>query len=127
LYIRGRIDLIVRAERGLIVRDYKYARHVSSDKRAYQIQMESYAIAAASRYPDETVAAELLFLRDGPAAMEVALPPRSDSIRHLAALARELIDARQRRDFPRRPESPDTCRKLRCGYIRRCWKGNEPV
>jgi hypothetical protein len=120
LFVRGQIDLLVRDGATVIVRDYKYA--AAPEAARYQIQMECYALAAATAYPEASVAAEIVALRGTPVALPVALQPTATIRQRIVALGEELGRARAAREFPRRPASAQVCRELGCGYVARCWK-----
>jgi len=119
LFVRGRIDLLAVGATAVTVRDYKYAH--PADAALYQMQMEVYALAAAEAYPGRRINADLIFLRDAPSEVPVALPPL-DSIRErLLDLARESKTSRANNAWRKKPASSSACRKLGCGYVMRCW------
>jgi len=123
LFVRGRIDLLCITPSRIIIRDYKYTH--PTDAAAHQIQMEVYALAAAEAYPGRWVDAEVVFLRDAPQSMPLALPPL-DSIRsRLHRLTCESLAAQSSGQWSKRPANEPVCRKLGCGYIRQCW-GSAP-
>jgi ATP-dependent exoDNAse (exonuclease V) beta subunit len=119
LFVRGRIDLLCVAPGSVTIRDYKYAH--ASDAASYQLQMEIYALAAAEAYCGRNVTAELIFIRDRPVVMPIALRPFTAIRDQLQALARELIDAQGSRLWPQRPGNVTACRQLGCGYVGKCW------
>ncbi|HEY6394547.1 MAG TPA: PD-(D/E)XK nuclease family protein, partial [Candidatus Binataceae bacterium] len=120
VFVRGQIDLLSKDSRGLLVRDYKYSRAVQ-EAAAYDVQMQCYALAASESEPAESIRAELVFLRDKLETREIALPSTEEIRARILAIARAIVDARARDDFPKKPEDAGECRKLRCGYIARCW------
>ncbi|MGH8013826.1 MAG: UvrD-helicase domain-containing protein [Candidatus Binataceae bacterium] len=119
LFIRGQIDVLVRRDGKLIVRDYKYARQ-HGQAGAYQIQMECYALAAGQTYPDYPVTAEIAFLRDGK-TMALELPSLDQIRANLLGLAYELVTARRDQSFRIKPAGPTACLRLGCGFVSRCW------
>ena len=121
LFIRGQIDLLIDDGNAIVVRDYKYARRGDEDLAHYQIPMECYRLAAASNYQDRQVRAELLFLRDRAEAYELALPAPEASRTRLLEIGKAMIAAQTAGDYPTKPSGPEQCRRLRCGYVRRCW------
>jgi len=122
LFIRGQIDLLIDGGNAILVRDYKYARRGDEQDLAhYQIPMECYRLAAADTYQDREVRAELFFLRDRPDACELALPTPEDSRARLLAIGHAMIAAETAGDYPKKPSGPEQCRRMRCGYVRRCW------
>jgi ATP-dependent exoDNAse (exonuclease V) beta subunit len=121
LFVRGQIDAIERARGALIVRDYKYARTSDGAEDQYRVQMECYALAAAQAWPDHAVAAEIVFLRGRSAVAPIRLPPLEEIAAQLSALGASILAAQRTGQFARKPPVPSTCRKLRCGYISRCW------
>ncbi|MGA2409786.1 MAG: PD-(D/E)XK nuclease family protein, partial [Candidatus Binataceae bacterium] len=119
LYVRGRIDWLAVSPAHVTIRDYKYAH--PKDAAMYQLQMEVYALAAAEAYPNCQVGAELIFLRDTPAVVPVALPPPFKVREHLVELTREYVIAHANNEWKKRPAAAMACRKLGCGYITSCW------
>ena len=120
LFVRGRIDLLCITPHRVTIRDYKYARP-AANAATYQIQMELYALAVADAYPDSEVRAELIFLRETPRVVSVALPPLPSIRNRLHDLAREFVVARASGEWIKRPNAEPVCRQLGCGYISRCW------
>jgi ATP-dependent helicase/nuclease subunit A len=121
LFVRGQIDVLIDDGNRVLVRDYKYAR-AAQESRAYQVQMECYALAATDAYPARDVSAEIVFLRDETVTITVKLPPADEIRRRLLALARAIVEANGSNEFPKKPASPAVCRALRCGYVPRCWR-----
>jgi ATP-dependent exoDNAse (exonuclease V) beta subunit len=119
LFVRGRIDLVCITANRIKIRDYKYAR--PRDTAAYQLQMEIYALAVAEAYPEHELAAELVFLRDAPSVVPVALPPLESIRSRLHGLAREFIASQTSDNWSKRPPNEPACHQLGCGYILRCW------
>ncbi len=122
LFVRGQIDLIVEHDGGILIRDYKYARRADGDPADYRIPMECYRLAAAGTYPGREIRAELLFLRERPEPCALLLPTVEESRSHLLEIGRAMIAARTSGDYAKKPPGPDHCRRLRCGYVRRCWQ-----
>jgi PD-(D/E)XK nuclease superfamily protein len=120
LFMRGQIDALVEADKRIIVRDYKYAR-AAPQLRLYQVQMEAYALAAADAYPQSRVEAEIVFLKDDAVTVPVTLPPLPEIRARMLWLGREIVAAQMSGDYPKKPPSPGECRKLRCGFVERCW------
>ncbi|MGH7949285.1 MAG: PD-(D/E)XK nuclease family protein [Candidatus Binataceae bacterium] len=120
LFIRGQIDLLAESEGSLIVRDYKYAR-AGDDVAGYDLQLRAYGLAIQEANPDRRVQAELMYLRDALERVAVPLPPPDEIRAQLRELGRAMLAARAHADYPKKPASPDVCRKLRCGYVTRCW------
>ncbi len=122
LFLRGRIDGLIEQGDRVIVRDYKYAR-AATDAKFYQLPMEAYALAAAEAYPLSRVEAEIVFLKDESIIVPIALPPLAEIRARLVALAGAIMAAQTAGEFPRKPNSPVLCNKLRCGFVQRCWGG----
>ena len=119
LFVRGQIDVVLRAGATIIVRDYKYA--TAAEVSRYQIQLECYGLAIAEQFPTSTVALQIAVLRERAAL--IALPmPAIDQIRaRLGELAGKLAEAAGNSAYGKGPANPATCRKLHCGYVDRCW------
>ena len=122
LFVRGQIDLIVDEGRTIVVRDYKYARPREDEPSGYEIAMDCYRLAAAETYSGREVRAELLFLRGGPQRQEIKLPDLDASRARLLRIARAILAAQESGEYSRKPQNPDECYRLRCGYVRRCWQ-----
>ncbi|MBV8054477.1 MAG: PD-(D/E)XK nuclease family protein, partial [Deltaproteobacteria bacterium] len=120
LFVRGQIDaLAVHGER-ITVRDYKYA--CAADQAGlYQVQMEAYALAAADAYPQSSVEAEIVFLKDGSVTVPITLPPLPQMRARILLLGRGIAAAQTSGDYSKKPPSANVCRKLRCGFVARCW------
>jgi ATP-dependent helicase/nuclease subunit A len=120
LFLRGQIDALIATGSRVIVRDYKYAR--ASDEAAfYQLPMEAYALAVAEAYPQSSVEAEIVFLKDDCETVPVALPALPEIRARILSLGHEVIAAQLSGDFPKRPPGASNCRRLRCGFVERCW------
>jgi ATP-dependent helicase/nuclease subunit A len=122
LFVRGQIDLIVEHDDAILVRDYKYARRADGDPADYQVPMECYRLAAAGAYPGREIRTELFFLRERPEPCALLLPAVEASRSRLLDIGRAMIAARASGDYAKKPPGPDQCRRLRCGYVRRCWQ-----
>ena len=122
LFVRGQIDLIVEHDDAILVRDYKYARRADGDLANYRIPMECYRLATASAYPGREIRAELFFLRGRPEPCPLLLPTVDESRSRLLEIGRAMIAARTNGDYAKKPTGPDQCRRLRCGYVSRCWQ-----
>ena len=120
LFVRGQIDALIEQGDRVIIRDYKYAR-AADQVSLYQVQMEAYALAVADAYPRSSVEAEIVFLKDDSVAVPVMLRPLPDMRARLLTLGREMVDAQTSGDYPKKPPSASVCRKLRCGFVERCW------
>jgi ATP-dependent exoDNAse (exonuclease V) beta subunit len=121
LFVRGQIDAIEQTRGVLIVRDYKYARASDGAEDQYRVQMECYALAAAQTWPDHPVAAEIVYLRGRSAVAPINLPQPDEIAARLSVLGASILAARRTGEFISKPPDPSACRKLRCGYISRCW------
>ncbi|MFZ0889916.1 MAG: PD-(D/E)XK nuclease family protein, partial [Candidatus Binataceae bacterium] len=121
LFVRGRIDVIVERDGRLVVRDYKYARGDQTEPQTYRVQMECYALAAQSEYPGRPVDAELIFIRDRVSVARLPIADAEEIRNKLAALGRAALAAARTDRYPIKPTGPEACRRLGCGYIRRCW------
>ncbi|MGD0074900.1 MAG: UvrD-helicase domain-containing protein [Candidatus Binataceae bacterium] len=122
IFIRGQIDLLIDDGNGIVVRDYKYARRSGENLAHYQVPMECYRLAAADAYPERELRAELLFLRDRPEACELKLPSPEVSRDRILEIGRAMLAAEADGIYPKKPAAPDQCRRIRCGYLRRCWE-----
>jgi ATP-dependent exoDNAse (exonuclease V) beta subunit len=120
LFVRGQIDALVEQGGRLIIRDYKYAR-AAEQASLYQVQMEAYALAASEVYPESSIEAEIVFLRDDSVTVSVTLPSLPQMRARILSLAREVLAAQTSGDYPRKPPNRDICHKLNCGFIERCW------
>ncbi|HLW70144.1 MAG TPA: UvrD-helicase domain-containing protein [Candidatus Binataceae bacterium] len=124
LFVRGQIDLLLLDGSTIVVRDYKYSR--GAEAARYAVQLECYALAAATAMPGHAIAAELVALRDGPQTVAASLPTLQQIRVRLAALAQQLQRARREREYPKKPPHAGACRELGCAYVRRCWPGADP-
>ncbi len=122
IFIRGQIDLLIDDGNGIVVRDYKYARRGGEDLAHYQVPMECYRLAAADAYPEREPRTELMFLRDGPEACELKPPSPEVSRNRILEIGRAILTAEADGIYPKKPAAPDHCRRIRCGYLRRCWE-----
>lgn len=120
LFVRGQIDALIEQGDRIIVRDYKYAS-AADQAGFYQVQMEAYALAAADAYPQSTVEAEIVFLKDDSVTIPVTLPPLPQIRARILSLGREIIAAQTSGDYSRKPPSAYVCRQLHCGFVERCW------
>jgi ATP-dependent helicase/nuclease subunit A len=122
--VGGRLDVLGRRDGTHVVRDYKYARPGPEAFASHAPQLGPYQLAVRAAGA-ERVEAELVFLRGGPTVHR--LPPLDAAAEEAALIAAGValghartagtIDA-----FPRRPEAPEVCERLGCGYVRRCWE-----
>src|SRR5439155_26159679 len=127
VFLHGRIDLLARRNGSYVVRDYKYARPTGAAVESYAAQLAAYRLAVLAA-GGEQVEAELAFLRGGTvlralpaldaAAEEVTLLRTATELGQ--SIASGAIEA-----FPRLPTDPAACTALGCGYVRRCWGGEE--
>lgn len=121
LFVRGQIDVLLEDCDNWVVRDYKYARPCAQDAADYRVQMECYALAASSGFGARAARAELIFLREQPQTVEVALSEPHDARTRLLALGRAMLAAERAQEYPKKPPEVAECRRLGCGYIGRCW------
>lgn len=124
LYLRGRIDLLVATKCGPKVRDYKYSEYRPANLDTYELQLESYKLAA-SQALETDVSCELVFLKNRPRLLPIELGSNADIRKHLLAVGHELAVAIQTEKFQKKPKSPTQCRQIGCGYVVRCWHGRE--
>jgi hypothetical protein len=123
LFLQGRLDVLARRGGTLLVRDYKYARPSAAAAVNYGAQLAAYELAVRATGA-AAVEAELVFLRGG--TVVEAVPPLDAAAEEGAfvaaadALARALASGGVEA-FPRGPTAPDTCRRLGCGHVARCW------
>jgi ATP-dependent helicase/nuclease subunit A len=118
LFVDGRIDLLLRREGRLVVRDYKYARASAPAAANYAAQLAAYQLAT------DASAAELVFLRGGPVVWPLAPLDAAAEAAALVQAGLALGRALARNDpaaFPRHPPGPAQCAELGCGYLGRCW------
>jgi ATP-dependent helicase/nuclease subunit A len=123
LFLQGRIDVLARRERAVVVRDYKYGRPSAGAAERHGAQLGAYGLAAAT-LGGARVEVELVFLRDGPVVWPLAALDARREEETLVRAGRELAQALARGDleaFPRRPPAPLACEALGCGYVGRCW------
>jgi len=123
VFLHGRLDLLAARGATQVVRDYKYATANDAAVANYGPQLGAYRLAVHAAGAAD-VAAELVFLRNGPVvralpridlgAEEAALVSAGDGL--ATALGAGEIDA-----FPRGPASAEACTRLGCGYVGRCW------
>lgn len=123
LFLRGRIDALIQQPDRVVVRDYKYGR-ASDDASQYQLAMEAYALAVAEADPQSSIEAQLVFLKDEGETIPVALPPISEIRAHILSLGRAIIAAQRAGDFPKKPPGANACRRLRCGFVKHCWRNS---
>jgi ATP-dependent helicase/nuclease subunit A len=121
IFVRGQIDVIADDGDRILVRDYKYARPANGAD-SYQAQMECYALAAAIANPGRRVGAEIVFLRGGAVTVPIALPDMEAIRARLMDFGRAIAASRAAGVFARKPPDEGACRRLRCGYVMRCWK-----
>lgn len=119
--LRGSMDLVVVwADGSVDVVDYKSAR--SGADGAYGFQLDVYALAARSLFPDAArLRAGLVYLGGAGAAGEPiwrVLPDEAEVRRRLASMGERLVRARWSSVFPR--VALDRCEAIHCGFIGRC-------
>ncbi len=119
--LRGSMDLVVVWPDGTVdVVDYKSAR--SGAAGAYGFQLDVYALATRSLFPDAPrLRAGLVYLGGASAAAEPkwrALPDDAEVRARLAAMGHRLVEARWSGSFPR--VALDRCEAIYCGFIGRC-------
>lgn len=117
--LRGSMDLVVVWRDGSVdVVDYKSAR--GGDVDTYAFQLDVYALAARTMFPDAPrLRAGLVFLGGGSGEpVWRPLPAESEVRARLAALGDRLVDARWSESFPR--VAIDRCEVIHCGFIGRC-------
>lgn len=122
VFVEGRIDLLIDDGKRLLVRDYKYARAAEAGPD-YRVQLECYGLAVAEAYPGRPVAAEIIYLRGGPRAVEIDLPRPAEIRQRLLEGGRAMLGARASGEYPKKPTVPSECLRLGCGYVERCWAG----
>ncbi|WP_437878231.1 UvrD-helicase domain-containing protein [Sorangium sp. So ce513] len=121
------IDLAVLHPGGLIdVVEYKRARP-RADLAPYELRLRASALALRKRHPDRPVRAGVLFLGaaiepvwltgSGPQGT-IADDEHARFERELARLAERFAEARAEGRFDGVPI--ETCRRLRCGFVRAC-------
>jgi ATP-dependent helicase/nuclease subunit A len=123
LHLRGQIDLLVEAEGGATVVDYKAARRPPQGLAAYRFQLGCYALAARHFLGDGAgpVRAGISFLREADRAPQLLSVQDTESAVEGAALVREaraLAQAQVSGAFEGRALA--TCEALGCGYRYRC-------
>src|SRR5205814_8545236 len=101
-------------DRTVDVVDYKSAR--SGDVETYAFQLDVYALAARSLFPDaKRLRAGLVFLGGGTGEpVWRTLPPERDVRTKLAALGQRVVEARWLSEFPR--VGIDRCESIHCGF-----------
>jgi hypothetical protein len=125
IFIRGQIDALIEDLIGLAIRDYKYATYEEGREQNYQLQMDCYAIAVRESNPERRVRAEVVFLRSEARAQEIQLREDSQVRAELVEIGRSIVEARASGVYPKKPPGAEQCRKLGCGYVRRCWYGED--
>ncbi|WP_437784813.1 UvrD-helicase domain-containing protein [Sorangium sp. So ce1097] len=121
------VDLAVLHPGGLIdVVEYKRARP-RADLAPYELRLRASALALRKRHPDRPVRAGVLFLGaavepawlrgSGPQGT-IADDEHARLERELARLAERFAEARAEGRFDGVPV--ETCRRLRCGFVRAC-------
>jgi len=116
--------LLVATKCGPKVRDYKYSEYRPANLDTYELQLESYKLAA-SQALETDVSCELVFLKNRPRLLPIELGSNADIRKHLLAVGHELAVAIQTEKFQKKPKSPTQCRQIGCGYVVRCWHGRE--
>ncbi|WP_437692359.1 UvrD-helicase domain-containing protein [Sorangium sp. So ce176] len=121
------IDLAVLHPSGLIdVIEYKRARP-RADLAPYELRLRASALALRKRHPDRQIRAGVLFLgaaaepawlRASGATGTIADDEHARFERELARLAERFSEARGEGRFDAVPV--ETCRRLRCGFVRAC-------
>ncbi|WP_434047267.1 MULTISPECIES: UvrD-helicase domain-containing protein [Sorangium] len=121
------IDLAVLHPSGLIdVIEYKRARP-RADLAPYELRLRASALALRKRHPDRPIRAGVLFLgaaaepawlRASGATGTIADDEHARFERELARLAERFSEARGEDRFDAVPV--ETCRRLRCGFVRAC-------
>ena len=117
--LRGSMDLVVAWPDGAVdVVDYKSAR--SGDTDGYAFQLDVYALAARTRFPEaRRLRVGLAFLGAGTGEPIWRDLPNEDELRaRIAALGSDLVRARWTDSFPR--VAIDKCESIYCGFIGRC-------
>jgi ATP-dependent helicase/nuclease subunit A len=121
LYLKGRIDLLIQSNGNFTIRDYKYSEPSEEHRTHYEIQTRCYALAAAEAHDVPRVDAQVVFLRDGPRMVELAMPEAEVIRAELLKFGHQLAAAGKAKSYPKKPEQPKVCHGLGCGYVGRCW------
>ena len=128
IFVRGRIDLLGERRGRVLVRDYKYAAP-TDDIDAYRVQLETYALAAATAYPDQPVDAEIAWLRapGGRVTRAIDVAAARAAAQQRGARLAAALAARTASAFPLAFAAPSACRAIACAFVGRCFPARRAV
>jgi hypothetical protein len=121
--LQGQFDLLYWDDGGPVVLDYKYARASAASLASYQLQLDTYALAAAELCNFAgPVRTQLVFLRDRAAPHERMVTPalRAGLVDQIGRITTALAEQRvMASTWPGRERS--VCEAAACGFMGRCW------
>jgi hypothetical protein len=112
------MDLVVECGTEIEVVDYKRARGPGLEPYAFQLEL--YALAARTLFPNATrIRAGVVFLGGNPEAPAWLEEASAEALeRRIADVVLGLLDARWKNRFPRVEKA--RCDRIHCGFVGRC-------
>jgi hypothetical protein len=123
LFIRGRMDAVIRRDETPVVIDHKYAHFDRHKEAGYEVPMAIYALAAMRALGSPSAEVQLSFLRSRVYPTERRTIRATDRVEErMLQLAQVYVDRRHASDVGAWPRiAREQCELARCGFRPFCW------
>jgi len=123
LFIRGRMDAVIRRDETPVVIDHKYAHFDRHKEAGYEVPMAIYALAAMRALGSPSAEVQLSFLRSRVYPTERRTIRATDRVEErMLQLAQAYVDRRHASDVDAWPRiAREQCELARCGFRPFCW------
>jgi ATP-dependent helicase/nuclease subunit A len=123
LFVRGRMDAVIRRDETPVVIDHKYAHFDRHKEAGYDVPMAIYALAAMRAMGSPSAEVQLSFLRSRVYPTERRTICATDRVEErLLQLAQAYVDRRHASDVDAWPRiAREQCELARCGFRPFCW------
>jgi hypothetical protein len=123
LFVRGRMDAVIRRDETPVVIDHKYAHFDRHKQAGYDVPMAIYALAAMRALGSPSAEVQLSFLRSRVYPTERRTICATDCVEErLLQLAQAYVDRRHASDVDAWPRiAREQCELARCGFRPFCW------
>ena len=124
LFIRGRMDAVIRRDETPVVIDHKYAHFDRHKEAGYEVPMAIYALAAMRALGSPSAEVQLSFLRSRVYPTERRTIRATDRVEErMLQLAQAYVDRRHASDVGAWPRiAREQCELARCGFRPFCWE-----
>jgi hypothetical protein len=123
LFIRGRMDAVIRRDETPVVIDHKYAHFDRHKEAGYELPMAIYALAVMRALGSPSAEVQLSFLRSRVYPTERRTIRATDRVEErMLQLAQAYVERRHASDVDAWPRiAREQCELARCGFRPFCW------